>query len=76
MYSFEYTPLYNFIDIQFLPNEILKRELKLSCKLLINCSFMKITKNLQFEAVQEMGKYNFQKLIALQSQIDNLKAKN
>ena len=41
MYSFEYTPLYNFTGIQFLPNESLKTELKLSFKLLINYSFMK-----------------------------------
>ena len=36
MCSFEYTP-YNFTGIQFLPNESLKRELKLWF-LLINCS--------------------------------------
>ena len=58
MYSFEYTPLYDFIGIQFLLNENLKRKLKLSFKLLINCSFMKISKNLQFKTVQEMTKYN------------------
>ena len=58
MYSFEYTPLYDFIGIQFLLNESLKRKLKLSFKLLINCSFMKISKNLQFKTLQEMTKYN------------------
>ena len=58
MYCFEYTPLYDFIGIQFLPNENLKRKLKLPFKLLINCSFMKISKNLQFKTVQEMTKYN------------------
>ena len=58
MYTFEYTPLYDFIGIQFLLNENLKRKLKLSFKLLINCSFMKISKNLQFKTVQEMTKYN------------------
>ena len=40
MYSFEYTPLYNFTGIQFSPNESLKRQLRFSF-LLINCSFMK-----------------------------------
>ena len=58
MYTLEYTPLYDFIGIQFLLNENLKRKLKLSFKLLINCSFMKISKNLQFKTVQEMTKYN------------------
>ena len=58
MYSFEYTPLYDFIGIQFLLNESLKRKLKLSFKLLINCSFMKISKNLKFKTLQEMTKYN------------------
>ena len=58
MYTFEYTPLYDFIGIQFLLNENLKRKLKLSFKLLINCSFIKISKNLQFKTVQEMTKYN------------------
>ena len=58
MYTFEYTPLYDFIGIQFLLNENLKRKLKLSFKLLINCSFMKISKNLQFKTVQEMTKYD------------------
>ena len=42
MCSFEYKPLYDFTGIQFLPNESLKREIKLSF-LLINCSFMKIS---------------------------------
>ena len=51
IYSFEYKPLYNFTDIQFLPNESLKRELKLSFKLLIDCCFMKIIENLQFKTV-------------------------
>ena len=59
MYSFEYTPVYNFIGIQFLPNESLKRELKLSFKLLINCFFMKVSENLQFKTVQEMAMHNF-----------------
>ena len=57
MYSFEYTPPYNFTDIQFLPNESLKRELKLSFELLIN-AFMKISENLQFKTVHEMSKHN------------------
>ena len=59
MYYFVYKLLYNFTGIQFLPNESLKRELKLSFKLLINCSFMKISENLQFITVQEIAKYNF-----------------
>ena len=59
MYSFEYTPLYNFIGIQFLPIESLKKELQLSFKLLINCCFMKISKNVVLKTVQEMAKYNF-----------------
>ena len=59
MYSLEYTPLYNFTGIPFLPKEGLKRELQLSFKLLINCSFMKISKKLQFKSVPEMAKHNF-----------------
>ena len=70
MYSFEYTPLYNFIGIQFLPNESLKRELKFSFKPLINCSFMKISKNLLFKTVQEMANYNFLKLIELYIEVN------
>ena len=50
MCSFEYTSLHNFTGIQFSPNVSLKRELKLSF-LLINCSSMKISDNLQFKTV-------------------------
>ena len=76
MYSFEYTPLHNFTGIKFLPNQSLKRELKLPFKLLINCSFMKINENLKFKTIQEMVKHNFQKLNAFTELNSKFKSKN
>ena len=55
----ECTLLNTNLGFQILPNESLKGELKLSFKLLIKCSSMKISENLQFRTIQEMAKHNF-----------------
>ena len=69
MYSFQYTPLYNFRGIQLLPNKSLKRELEWPFKFLINCSFMKISENLQFKTVQEKKKLSYEKFNTLHAMI-------
>ena len=62
MYSFEYTPLYNFTGIQFSPNESLKRQLKFSF-LLINCSFMKTSETLLLKPFRRSPSTTFKNLL-------------